>query len=177
MLNLAKATAAVVVAGLTIPSAEAGVVSAGSFTVSITISGGCAVTTPDTTNINFGAYGYTTAGPSVGTNPTNSVQVLCTNSTPYMLRAAGTTPTGSTTYNMANASAENIPYTISAAYPSATAQSLVNSATPAGAITGGVGTAAAQTIALTYALGAWPFASSAPHPGVFTDNVTLNVDF
>ena len=177
MVKFFRAAAAILGLGLAIDSAEAGTVSAGSFTVSITISGGCVVTTSDNTNINFGTYGYTSAGPSVGTNPTNSVQVLCTNSTPYMLRAAGTTPTGSTTYNMANASSENIPYTISAAYPSATAQSLVNSATPAGTITGGIGTAAAQTITLTYALGAWPFTSTAPHPGVFTDNVTLNVDF
>jgi len=136
----------------------AGTVSGASFTVSVTVNAGCTISA-DLANIAFTATAGTAAAPG---SVSQNASILCTNGTPYDFHM--TTTNGFKMVNGAN----NIPYTITAA------GKLMTTSVPA--TLSNTGTGVAQSVPFVFAIPAASWSPTNP-TGVYSDTVTMNVDF
>jgi spore coat protein U-like protein len=162
MRRVSLLAAAALVAGLT-GGASAGTVSGTPFVVQVTVSAGCTINSGPSGTIDFGVNSGT--GP-IPADIASSVGVTCTNTSPYVIRFTSTnTVTANTDRTMVNG-ANTVGYQIR------------QGTTPIGNTNatgfGATGNGALQTTAINFHINSWP--TPVP-PGVYADNVTLQVDF
>lgn len=142
----------------------AGTTSGTPFTVQVTITAGCAINSGPTGTIDFGSVAGTAATPA---DIASSVSVTCTNTTPYVVRfTSSNAVTGNTNRIMANG-AQSIGYQIIK-----TAGSVLIGNTNATGISA-TGNGAAQVTPINFHINTWTPVT----PAVYTDSVTLQVDF
>ena len=143
-------------------AAMAGTTSGTAFTVQVTVVAGCNINSGPTGTIDFGSAAGTAAAPA---DVASSVQVTCTNTSPYVIRFTSVNPvTGNTNRTMVNG-AQNIGYQIRQGV------TLIGNTNATGF--GATGNGAAQTTAINFHINNW----TAVTPAVYTDSVTLQVDF
>ena len=132
------------------------------FDVKITISAGCSISN-DATAVDFG----TVIGFGVLPAPrTKTATITCSNSTPYDFHVASIN-----SFRMKDAGGNAIQYRIKAG-----ASTTPLGSTPISSNFTQMGTGAAQTITFTFEAFGWPVIAPFPS-GVYTDTVTLYVDF
>jgi spore coat protein U-like protein len=143
-------------------AASAGTVAGTPFVVQVTVTAGCTINSGPTGTIDFGSNAG--SGP-VPADIASSVGVTCTNTSPYKIRFTSTNPvSGNTNRTMVNG-AENIGYQIRQGV------TLIGDTNATGI--GATGTGALQTTAINFHVNNWTPVT----PAVYTDNVTLQVDF
>ena len=161
MIKVSILAAAALVAGMC-GGASAGTVSGSPFVVQVTVTAGC--------NINSGPSGTIDFGSNAGTGPapadiSSSVGVTCTNASPYVIRFTSTMPVTSNTDRTMVNGAESIGYQIR--------QGATLIGDTKGTGFGGTGSGVLQTTAINFHINNWTPVT----PAVYTDSVTLQVDF
>ena len=161
MLRVSLLAASALVLGLC-GTASAGTISGAPFTVQVTVTASCTINSGPTGSIDFGSNAG--SGP-VPADIASSVGVTCTNTSPYKIRFTSTNPvTGNTNRTMVNG-AENIGYQIR--------QGVTLIGDNAATAFGATGNGALQTTAINFHINNWTPVT----PAVYTDSVTLQVDF
>ena len=132
------------------------------FTVQMTVSAGCAITT-DGSTVTFATTAGTAAAPA---DQTLDVGITCTSGTGYTLDVtSANTVTGNTNRIMVNGG-NSIGYRI------LQGANVIGNTQPTG-LTGLTGTGSEQTYTLTLNINSW----SAVPPATYSDTATLQVDF
>lgn len=140
----------------------AGTTSGVAFTVQVTVVAGCNINSGPSGTIDFGSAAGTGAAPA---DVASSVSITCTNTSPYVIRFTSVNPvTGNTSRTMVNG-AQNIGYQIRQGV------TLIGNTNATGF--GATGNGAAQTTAINFHVNNWTPVT----PAVYTDSVTLQVDF
>ena len=149
--------------------AVAGITTGTPFTVQVTVTAGCTINTGSPTGTyDFGPVAGTAATP---TDISANVLVTCTNTSPYTLYfTSSNTVTGNTARIMKPATGtDTVPYQIRQG-----ATAIGNtSATGFGA----TGNGSSQTTAINFHITNWSPTVSAVAPAVYSDTVTLQVNF
>lgn len=163
MLRVSLFAASALVLGMC-GSASAGTVSGSPFTVQVTVTAGCTISSGPSGTIDFGSVVYTATPPSdIG----STVDVACTNTSPYVIRFTSSNPVASNTNRTMVNGAENVGYQI---LDSSTLSPIGNTnATGIGATGNGL----VQSTPILFHINNW----SPVTPAVYTDSVTLQVDF
>ena len=146
------------------PASALTTISGAPFTVQVTVTASCAINTGPSGTIDFGSNAGT--GPAPG-DIGSSVGVTCTNGSAYNIRFTSTNAVTANTNRIMVNGAENIGYQIRKTSNSAligdnTATSLA-----------GTGTGVLQTTAINFHINNWTPVT----PALYTDSVTLQVDF
>jgi spore coat protein U-like protein len=160
MLRISFFAAAALVLGTT-GGAQAGLTSGTPFTVQVTITAGCNINSGPTGTIDFGTVAGTASAPA---DIASSVSITCTNTTAYTMRFTSTNTTSTTSRLMKNG-AQSIGYQIRQGV------TLIGDTVPTGI--GATGNGAAQSTAINFHINSWTPVT----PAVYTDSVTLQVDF
>ena len=163
MLRVSMFAASSLVLGMC-SAASAGTVSGTAFTVQVTDVAGCTISSGPTGTIDFGSYAGTAAAPP---DVASSVGVICTNTSPYVIRFTSTNPVASNTDRTMVNGAENIGYQIRKTSTS----TLIGNTNATGI--GATGSGVLQTTAINFHINNWTPVT----PAVYTDSVTLQVDF
>ena len=143
-------------------ASHAGTTSGTAFTVQVTVVAGCNINSGPSGTIDFGSAAGTAAAPA---DVASAVQITCTNASPYVIRFTSVnTVTGNTSRIMVNG-AQNIGYQIRQGV------TLIGNTNATGF--GATGSGAAQTTAINFHINNWTPVT----PAVYTDSVTLQVDF
>ena len=152
-------------------AALAGTTSGTPFTVQVTVTAGCNISAGSPS----GTYDF---GPVAGTAATPAdiaanVVVTCTNTTPYTIYFTSVnTVTGNTARIMKPAvGADTVPYVIRQGV------TLIGNTKATGFGTGLTGNGSAQTTAINFHITSWSPTVAAVAPAVYSDTVTLQVDF
>ena len=155
----AAAALAVVSSGM----AYAATTSGTPFTVQVTVTAGCNIDTGSPTGVvNFGSHAGTGATPS---DVSGNMIVTCTNTTAYSIYfTSGNTVTGNTNRIMVNG-AESIGYQIRQG------TTAIGNTPATGYSATGNGTS--QSTAINFHITSWTPVT----PGIYSDTVTMNVDF
>jgi spore coat protein U-like protein len=143
-------------------SASAGTVSGTPFTVQVNVVAGCVITTDVAGPIDFGSAAPSDPTPA---DVPSQVGVNCTNTAPYKIRFTSVNPVTGNTDRQMTFGADSVGYQIRAG------ATLIGNTNATGL--GGTGTGAIQTTNLNFHINAWTPAAL----GVYTDTVTLQVDF
>ena len=143
---------------LSAPAAMAGTAAGTSFDVKLTINSGCTITNSSTA-VDFGSV---LSGGSKPSAQTKGMTINCTSNIPFDFHAASTN-----NFNMKSGSTL-IPYTIKAGSSS----TALGTAAPASLLFAYSGSP--QIVTLTFDISTWTGTAAA---GVYTDTVTVNVDF
>lgn len=143
-------------------SANAATTSGTAFTVQVTVTAGCNISTDVSGPVDFGSAPGTGPAPA---DVNRTVGMTCTNGTGYSVYFTSSNAMTGTNRFMVNGG-ESIGYQI------------LHSGSPVGntagtGITGLTGTGAAQTYPLVFNINDW----SAVTPQIYTDTVTMQVDF
>lgn len=134
------------------------------FTVQVTVTGGCGITT-DGSTVTFATTAGTAAAPA---DQTLDVGITCTNGTTYsMYVTSANTVTGNTSRIMTNGGT-----TDTVGYQILRSGTLVGD-TPLTGVTGLTGSGLEQTYTLTFHINSW----GAVTPATYSDTATLQVDF
>jgi spore coat protein U-like protein len=161
MFRVSLLAASALVLGLC-GTASAGTVSGTPFTVQVTVTAGCTINSGPTGSIDFGSNDGSGPAPA---DIASSVGVTCTNTSPYKIRFTGTMSGASHTDRLMVNGAENIGYQIR--------QGVTLIGDNTATAFGGTGNGALQTTAINFHINNWTPVT----PAVYTDNVTLQVDF
>jgi spore coat protein U-like protein len=161
MFRIALFASAALAIGMS-ASAQAGTTSGTPFTVQVTIVAGCAINSGPTGTIDFGSVSGAAAAPA---DIASSVSVTCTNTTPYSWHFNSVNAvTGNTDRVMKNGA-------VTLGYQIRQGVTLIGNTIATGVSATGNG--AAQATAINFHINSWtPVA-----PAVYTDTVTLQVDF
>lgn len=163
-MYLRKFAATAMMAMGCIAPALAGTTSGTPFTVQVTVTAGCNIDTGSPTGtINFGSVAGTAAAPA---DISANMVVTCTNTTPYKVYfGSSNTVTANTNRVMSAGGSETIGYQIR------------QGTTPIGntAATGysATGSGVSQTTAINFHITNWTPVT----PAIYTDTVTMHVDF
>ncbi len=156
------ALAAALLAVFAVP-ANAGSIAGRSFQVHVGVAAGCMIKT-DIAAINFGSVsGASATGPAA---QTASPVIICTKTTPYSLHM-----TTLNRFRMNFGAAHRIAYTVRASLGGKTVRLGRRQVVSNFSF---LGTGAPQIVAMAFAIRAW---TTTNIPGVYTDTVTMNVDF
>ena len=149
--------------------ALAGTTAGTPFTVQITVAASCTINSGPTGIINFGTHAGTAALATIA-DVSSSVNVTCTNTSPYKVYFTSVnTVTSGTDRIMTTGGSESVGYQIRQG-----TTPISNNATTG--FYSGTGNGAAQAIAINFHINSWT--PTAPvTPGTYSDTVTLNVDF
>lgn len=132
-----------------------------SFTVQVTVTKGCSITTDVAGPVDFGSAAGTAAAPA---NQNRTVEITCTNGTGYDVYFTSANAMTGTNRFMVNG-AESIGYQI------------LRTGTPVGNTAGtgfnATGSGTAQSYPIVFNINAW----SPVTPNTYTDTVTMQVDF
>ncbi len=164
MPQATKSTCAFAAASMLLaaPALAAGTSAGTTFDVKITISTGCAISN-DNAAVDFGAVSGASAKPAA---KTKTATITCTSGTPYDFHVSS-----ANSFKMKDSGGNTIPYTIKAGASTA--------ALGSAQVTTGftqTGTGSAQAVIFNFDISTWN--TSAPYAsGIYTDTVTLNVDF
>ncbi len=134
----------------------------GTFTVQLTIQGGCAVLSP--TTLNFG----TLISLTTSTDQQSTFQVNCTNTTPYQIMLDAGVNGGTTAARLMKSGSTTVTYTL---YQDA-ARTAVWGTTGAEVVSA-TGTGVAQTYTVYGRVPPQP----TPAPGTYTDTITITVSY
>ena len=138
------------------------VVSGAQFTVQVTVNAGCKIDSGPSGTINFGSASGVAAAPG---DVASSFAVTCTNTTPYKYYfASSNAVTSSVNRQMKNGSS-SVGYKI--------LQGTTEMPNVATTEVGATGSGVSQTYPLTFRVTNW----TPTAPGVYTDTVTLSVEF
>ena len=138
------------------------VVSGTQFTVQVTVTAGCKIDTGPTGTINFGSVSGVASAPG---DVASSFAVTCTDTTPYKYYFVSTNPVTSSVNRVMTNGANSVGYKIvqgTADMPNVLTTSV-----------GATGSGISQTYPLTFKVTNW----TPTAPGVYTDTVTLSVEF
>ena len=161
-MYLRSIAAAAALAVVSCGTAYAGITSGTPFTVQVTVTAGCNITT-DGSTVTFATTAGTAAAPA---DQTPSVAITCTNTTPYTIYfGSANTVTGNVNRIMTNG-AQSIGYQIRHA-GGTIGNTLATGWAP------GNGTGSAQTWGLVFRITNWTPVT----PNTYTDTVTMNVEF
>jgi len=146
------------------PGAFAGTTAGTQFTVQVQLTAGCNIVTDVTGPIVFTTTAGTAATPA---DVSATASITCTNTTPYDLHMTTTND-----FKMVNG-ANKIPYLVLAT-PGASQRTLGSTLITTSFT--GTGSGTAQTIPFVFRIPSASWTPTLP-PGIYSDTLTLNVDF